>query len=45
MLFNFPSSYTNKCRIVDRAARTIRDMLETNANFLDKDLVEKAVEI
>jgi hypothetical protein len=44
ILFNFPSHYTNKCRIVDRAARTIRDIVGTPERFLAPRIVLKAVE-
>jgi hypothetical protein len=43
-LFNFPSHYTNKCRIVDRAARTIRDIVGAPERFLAHRIVLKAVE-
>jgi hypothetical protein len=43
-LFNFPSSYTNKCRIVDRAVRTIRDMVVTPKRFANQYVVRNAVE-
>jgi hypothetical protein len=43
-LFNFPSRFTNKCRIVDRAMRTIRDMLVVPERFLNSAAVLQAVE-
>jgi hypothetical protein len=42
----FPSLFTNKNRIIDRAIRTIRDMLgEDNSLFFWLDIVSEAVEI
>jgi hypothetical protein len=44
-LFLTSSPYTNKNRVVDRAIRTIRDMLGENQNNLfDTDMVREAVE-
>jgi hypothetical protein len=42
-LYIFMSPYTNKSRIVDRAIRTIRDMLVTDEAFLNNVLVAEAV--
>jgi hypothetical protein len=42
-LYLFPSPYTNKNRIVDRVARTIRDMLLSDETFLNNELVAEAV--
>jgi hypothetical protein len=42
----FPSLFTNKNRIIDRAIRTIQDMLgEDNSLFFRPDIVSEAVEI